>query len=87
MGITGDGENTMTKNTHSKTNKTRRQQLGMPERWRLLEKLDPTVIVLIPDEDYMSNDGLQSSFRRLGFARKSQVEELKKQYGDDLEVL
>lgn len=65
--------------------KTRRQQLGMPDRWRLLERLDPTVMVFIPDRTYDDINGV-ATWKRLGFARKSQIEELRKQYGDGLEV-
>ena len=66
--------------------KTRRQQMGMPDRWRLLERLDPTVMVFIPDQVCIGNEK-PSIWKRLGFARKSEIEELRKQYGNDLEVL
>ena len=65
---------------------TRRQQMGMPDRWRLLERLDPTVMVIIPDQVYVGSEKL-STWKRLGFARKSELEELRKQYGNDFEVL
>lgn len=64
---------------------SRRQQLGMPDRWRLLEKLDPTVMVFVPKE--YTGIKVSGPWKALAFARKSQVEELKKMYGEDLEVL
>lgn len=65
--------------------KTRRQQLGMPDRWRLLEKLDPTVAFFFPD-NYIIN-GEEYVYKRFGWARKSQIEELRNIYGDSIEVL
>lgn len=66
--------------------KTRRQQFGMPDRWRLLEKLDPSVMAFVPDQISIGNEK-PSTWRRLAFVRKSQIDELKEQYGDDLEVI
>ena len=69
-----------------KYNKTRRQQLGMPDRWRLLERLDPTVMVFVPDQISIGNEK-PLTWKRLVFTRKSQLEELKKEYGDEMEVI
>lgn len=66
--------------------KTRRQQLGKPDRWRLLEKLDPSMMVIIPDYCCVGSEK-PSVWRRLVIVRRSQIEELKKQYGDDMEVI
>lgn len=65
--------------------KNRRQQLGMPDRWRLLERLDPTMMVFVPDK-YIGNE-CEYTWKRLIIVRKSQIEDLRKQYGDDMEVI
>lgn len=61
--------------------KTRRQQKGMPDRWRLLERLDPTRIVLFRsvEEDVKYSSCI--------CVRQSEIDELREKYGDDMEVL
>jgi len=61
--------------------KTRRQQNGRPDRWRLLEKLDPCQLVILRSQD---GDVQYSS---AVFVRRSEIEKLKEEYGDNMEVL
>ena len=61
--------------------KTRRQQLGLPDRWRLLERLDPSRFVVLHGKD---DDRENYSCIPV---RRSQIEELKKEYGDEMEVI
>lgn len=61
--------------------KTRRQQKGMPDRWRLLEKLDPCQFVILRSQD----DDVKYSSAIL--VRRSEVEKLKGEYGENMEVL
>lgn len=61
--------------------KTRRQQLGLPDRWRLLEKLDPSRLVVLHSKDE------EREYYSCIPVRQSQIEELKKEYGDEMEVL
>ena len=61
--------------------KTRRQQLGLPDRWRLLERLDPTRLVVLHSKDE------EREYYSCIPVRQSQIEELKKEYGDEMEVI
>jgi len=61
--------------------KTRRQQLGLPDRWRLLERLDPTRLVVLHSKDE------EREYYSCISVRQSQIEELKKEYGDEMEVI
>lgn len=61
--------------------KTRRQQLGMPDRWRLLERLDPSRLVVLHSKDE------EREYYSCIPVRQSQIEELKEQYGDGMEVI
>jgi len=61
--------------------KTRRQQKGMPDRWRLLEKLDPCQFVVLRRQD--GNVEYSSAV----FVRRSEVEKLREEYGENMEVL
>lgn len=61
--------------------KTRRQQLGLPDRWRLLEKLDPSRLVVLHNKDD------EREYYSCIPVRQSQIEELKKEYGEEMEVI
>ena len=61
--------------------KTKRQQKGMSDRWRLLEKLNPWQLVILRSQD---DDVKYSS---AVFVRRSEVEKLKEEYGGNMEVL
>ena len=61
--------------------RSRRQQLGMPDRWRLLEKLDPCQLVIL-----RSQDG-NAKYSSAVFVRRSEVEKLKEEYGENMEVV
>ena len=65
----------------NKTKKTRRQQLGLPDRWRLLEKLDPIRLVVLH-----SKYG-EREYCNYIVVRQSHIEELKEEYGEDMEVI
>ena len=53
----------------------------MPDRWRLLEKLDPCQFVILRSQD----DDVKYSSAIL--VRRSEVEKLKGEYGENMEVL
>lgn len=61
--------------------KTRRQQMGMPDRWRLLERLDPCQLVILRSQygDMKCSSAI--------LVRRSEVEKLKEEYGKNMEVL
>lgn len=61
--------------------KTRRQQNGMLDRGRLLEKLDPCQLVILRSQD----DDVKYSSAIL--VRRSEVEKLKEEYDENMEVL
>lgn len=66
--------------------KSHQQKIGMPDRWRVFEKLDPMVTIIIPEE-YNINGKASGVWKTLAFSRKSKLEELRRIYGKDLEVL
>lgn len=66
--------------------KSRRQQIGMPDRWRVLEKLDPTMTIIISEECIIDGK-VCGVLKTLAFPRKSKLEEMRRIYGEDLEVL
>jgi hypothetical protein len=53
----------------------------MPDRWRLLEKLDPCQFVILRSQD--GNVEYSSAV----FVRRSEVEKLKEEYGENMEVV
>ena len=61
--------------------KTRRQRMGMPDRWRLLERLDPTVMVILRSHDD------ERQYSSCTFTRQSELQKLRLEYGNDMEVL
>lgn len=61
--------------------KTRRQQCGLPDRWRLLERLNPSRLIVLHSKDE------EREYYSCIPVRQSQIEELKKEYGDEMEVI
>lgn len=57
----------------------------MNDRWRLKNRIDPLVLCTIPSDDKRITKVM--SYREILLVRKSKLEEAKKKYGNDLEVI
>lgn len=57
----------------------------MNDRWRLKNRIDPLVLCTIPGKDERVTKNMP--YREVLLVRKSRLEEAKKKYGNDLEVI